>query len=368
MPVKLPPNPTAAQFAEAWTKEILEPAVKALAGRDGRLSATEAGKTSTLTGAASHAADNLKDVFQATGAKSSAAVSTVLAAGRRYALEAAQRAAGADGRISAADMAKLASLQADFSFLRGPERYSNAVAQSVLAAHGLSDLPALLQKATELGNGNGYLARPELEAAARALATRAPELGIVSDLDSTVIPPGPAGTLPAPYPGVTALYRELEFGNGGKAGDTRYVTARSPDRVTELPDYLNAHELPAGTLPWVAQPEKVADISRIFEAHPGQKFVLFGDSKHKDPEVYKEILRKYPDQVSAVIIHKVNATVSPTRVEGMELIGNYAEAAAVLMGKGVIDEAAARRVMKSAQAGGLAITDAQIEQLIAAQR
>jgi hypothetical protein len=55
---------------------------------------------------------------------------------------------------------------------------------------------------------------------------------------------------------------------------------------------------------------------------------------------------------------------SASRVEGLHLITNYAEAAAILLGKGVLDEGAARAVMVRAQAEGLTITDAEIDALI----
>ncbi|MBS1154023.1 MAG: hypothetical protein H6Q89_5721 [Myxococcaceae bacterium] len=303
MPPKLQANPTPKAFAAAWSKEVLRPALEKLAGVDGRLTKSEVRVTTSLTGAAKFAADNVLDVFTATKVKSSTSVATALKAGERLALAAAKSAAGADGKLSAADMDTLAKFTADFGFL--------VTAQ------------------------NQNL-----------------EIGVVSDLDSTVIPPEQNGLMPAPYPGVAALYNELDTGSGGSAGDVRYVTARSPDRVTGIPDYLNTHHLPSGTidtgtsqLPWVSQPEKVRDISRIFEANPDQKFVLFGDTRHKDPEVYKEIAAKYPNQVTAIFINKV-------------------EAAAQLLKDGVFTEAAARRVMVAAKAEGLAITTAQIETLI----
>jgi hypothetical protein len=322
MPPKLQLNPTPKAFAQAWTAEVLKPALEKLAGADGRLTKAEAGNTSALTGAAKFAADNALDVFTATKVKTSTAVATALKAGERLALAAAKGAAGSDGKLSAADMDTLAKFSADFGFLLKAQNENR-------------------------------------------------EIGIVSDLDSTVIPPEKNGVAPAPYAGVAALYNELDTGSGKAAGDVRYVTARSPDRVIDIPDYLETHHLPAGPidtgtsqLPWISQPEKVRDISRIFEANPDQKFVLFGDTKHKDPEVYKEIAAKYPNQVSAIFINKVNTTVKPERVAGMHLISNYAEAAAQLLKDGTFTEAAARRVMNAAKDEGLAITAAQIETLI----
>ncbi|MBI3185659.1 MAG: App1 family protein [Myxococcales bacterium] len=374
MPVKLPPKPTPQAFADAWTKEVLEPAIRKLAGADGKLTANEAARGDSLTGAARLAADNTRDVFAATGVSTRASVSTLLAAGRKYAFEAAAAAAGSDGVLSKADAARLPSgLRADFNYLSNVSapRYSENVVREVMAAHGLTDLQALLE-AARVGDTNGYLNRTELEAAARSLAGAQPELGVVSDLDKTVIPAHRLGQpMPSPYPGVAQLFHELEFAREGSAGDVTYVTARSPDRTEDVDEYLADHGLPAGpietgtsTVPWVALKEKVADISRVLEANPGQKFVLFGDSNHKDPEVYRQILDKYPGRITAVFIHKVTATVPPERVAGMHLVSNYAEAAGILHGQGVLEKAAARRVMESAKAGGLAISVQDIDRML----
>lgn len=321
---KLSANPTPKAFARAWAREVLAPAVKKLAG-DGRLTRAEAGEAATLTGNAKRAADDVAAVFEATKVKSYSAVTTVLAVGERYAERLAGSVAGSDGKLQAAEMAQLSTLSADF----------------------------------------GWLVKPAAKE----------EIGVVSDLDSTVIPPETDGELPRPYPGVAELFRQLELARGGEAGDVRYVTARSPDRVTGIPAYLDEHGLPEGSidtgtsqLPWVAQPEKVRDISRIFDANPDQSFVLFGDSSHRDPEVYREILNKYPGRVTAVFIHKVNKTVKPERVAGMSLIESYAEAAAQLLKAGVLTVTSTRAVLKAAQREGLPLTNAELEQLIAANR
>jgi hypothetical protein len=198
------------------------------------------------------------------------------------------------------------------------------------------------------------------------------ELGIVSDIDKTVLPPATTAGLPAPYPGIARLLQILERET---AGDVHYVTARTPDGVAEIPDWMAMHDVPEGTIdtgisgvPWVAQAEKVRDISRLFDAQPEQPFVLFGDTSHRDPEVYAEIRTKYPERVKAIFINKVNATVSPTRVAGMHLVNNYAEAAAIAFGADLLTEAEARDVISAARAEGLAITDDEIDALIEAAR
>lgn len=244
--------------------------------------------------------------------------------------------------------------------LRG-YRWSPSVLAKVMTAHDLDQDIALLREALGHDNGNKYLKRSELEGAAKVLAGALQELHIISDLDKTIIRPD--GGI---YAGAAQLFYEL----GQLGSDFTYVTARSPERIEGVPELLDNHGLPVApietgtsTLPWVAEPEKIADISRTLDADPAAKAFLFGDSSHRDPEVFKAILEAYPDRIIAAFVHKVN-NVNPTRVEGMILYDNFAEVAGHLLRMQIFDEPAARRVMDAAQIEGLDITDAQIEALI----
>lgn len=198
------------------------------------------------------------------------------------------------------------------------------------------------------------------------------ELAVVSDIDKTILPPETAAGMPPPYPGTATLFSVLE---AETPGDVYYVTARSPDRIVELPDWLAMYGFPAGAfetgvsgLPWIVQPEKIADITRLFEETGNQRYVLVGDTTQRDPEVYNAIRTKYPERVASIIIHKTNVTVNPARVVGMHLVDNYAEAAALVFGDGLITEAQARDVINAARTEGLALTDAEIDALIDAAR
>jgi hypothetical protein len=58
-------------------------------------------------------------------------------------------------------------------------------------------------------------------------------------------------------------------------------------------------------------------IERIMERFPWRTFVLVGDSGEKDPEVYADIAKGYPDQIKAIFIRNVNNDTDPARLQGL---------------------------------------------------
>jgi hypothetical protein len=104
-------------FTETWFKKF-EENVRAVAGIDGRLSLNEARRISQRSDANRLWGDNAVDYLEAKGQKS-VSVAKLLEAGRAYAYANAVKAAGPDGRLSAADGLKLpADLRDDFIYLR----------------------------------------------------------------------------------------------------------------------------------------------------------------------------------------------------------------------------------------------------------
>lgn len=61
---------------------------------------------------------------------------------------------------------------------------------------------------------------------------------------------------------------------------------------------------------------KLGQIEPLLRTYPLRKFILVGDSGEKDPEVYKELYRKYPDQIEKIWIRNVNGA-NATRMEGV---------------------------------------------------
>ena len=68
--------------------------------------------------------------------------------------------------------------------------------------------------------------------------------------------------------------------------------------------------------------QKVAQISKIIETFPDRKFILAGDSGEQDPEVYRTIKEKFPEQIQAIWIRDiVNARKNhPERLRDMTII------------------------------------------------
>lgn len=115
---RIPKTPSAATFAATWSADFRAAVTKA-AGRDGRLTLSEATKLAARTDADRLFADNAVNYLKATG-KQSASVEVLARAAHAYAQRAAEVAAGPDQRVSLADGAKLpVDLKEDFFFLRG---------------------------------------------------------------------------------------------------------------------------------------------------------------------------------------------------------------------------------------------------------
>lgn len=269
-----------------------------------------------------------------------------------------------DWLIAIASLALAASVHAAEPGADDPEpapgyRWSENVLLELMSEHELEDRHALLREATRHDNGDCYLNRAELEAAAVELR-RLHVWGVISDIDRTVKPPckdEPEVELP-PYPGVSALIEALDRRCGDGRGDVWYVTARTPAMLQGIPEWMAAHSLPQGPISCnetesmaAAVAEKIADITAILESNPDCCFVLLGDSSHRDPEVYRAISEQHPKRVVVVVIHKVTKTIRPDRVEGFTVVGDYAEAAVALLEAGVLEDAEAKAIVAAVAKG-----------------
>ena len=206
-----------------------------------------------------------------------------------------------------------------------------------------------------------------IEEAGRALrAAGAHELGIISDIDDTVAPYGSDKGDGDRFPGAGALYHALERGPAGtgQAGDIHYVTARPPLVLGDAYRRLREAEVPVGTVDdgdlgevifrgeRGMEREKLRDIERQLQLHPGQRFVLIGDDSQRDPEVYRSILQQHGDQVAGVYIHRVGGDARGAEdFPGVQFFDDYGQVAQDLARRGLISRADARAVQRDVAGG-----------------
>jgi len=176
MPAMLPRSANANHFADAL-RRTLAPVAERIAGADGRIDPSDAQRALLrLSGEDRVARDALVALARNPGPAVS--VAEFVEAQVERARTAAAQATGSDGRLSRADAAGLpADLQVAFHFFRSGQweepaprvRFSAAVLSAVMQKHGIANRVTLLQRAADLGDGNGYLKRTELERAAVTL-------------------------------------------------------------------------------------------------------------------------------------------------------------------------------------------------------
>ena len=115
---RIPTTPSVRTFTETWSNDFRDAVTKA-AGKNGKLSVTEAKKLGASSGPDKMFADTALNLLKAAGSGAQT-VETLVSSARAYAQRAAEVAAGPDKMLSLADGAKLPSdLVEDFFLLRG---------------------------------------------------------------------------------------------------------------------------------------------------------------------------------------------------------------------------------------------------------
>lgn len=117
-------------------------------------------------------------------------------------------------------------------------------------------------------------------------------------------------------PGMADLYRDW-----AATGATFHYVSASPWQLYEpLSEFFAKENFPPATyhlkaFRWkdssffqlFADPEATKNqaIVPLFEAYPRRRFILVGDSGEKDPEIYANLLRKFPAQVARILIRDI---------------------------------------------------------------
>jgi phosphatidate phosphatase APP1 len=178
------------------------------------------------------------------------------------------------------------------------------------------------------------------------------ELGVISDLDDTVIQSRITSFLQAvrtvmlgnartrlPFPGVAAFYQALERGgNGGRRNPIFYVSS-SPWNIYDLiADFMDVQRIPRGPIQlrdWDITLSALSSgrhrgfkepvIREILDLYPTLPFVLIGDNSQHDPEIYRTILDHYPGRIHAIYIRNVDA--NPERSTAIQALAREVRAA-----------------------------------------
>jgi phosphatidate phosphatase APP1 len=223
----------------------------------------------------------------------------------------------------------------------------------------------------ESASGTGRVIKPSL---------KAPFL-VISDIDDTILLTGltegaamVARTVlreaseRAAIPGMSALYRGLARGIPTRAGNRKpaptffYVSTGSWSFYPTLQEFVQLRGFPVGPMfltDWgpterylrrSGAEHKRTAIRRLFEAYPGMRFVLIGDSGQRDALTYEEMAREFPGRVALIVIRQVGddaedrntalrARAEELRAEGipLHLVADAAAAAGIARDLGLCD-------------------------------
>jgi phosphatidate phosphatase APP1 len=174
--------------------------------------------------------------------------------------------------------------------------------------------------------GVAVVSAPVLVAGPRA------ELGVISDIDDTVIVTGVTNLLKRawalfltehrtrlPFEGVDAFYTALRDGVGAQAANPIFYVSSSPWNLYEhLDEFMSLHRIPAGPLllrdwglsrhgfaPGGGHGHKLEKIRGLLETLEHLPFILIGDSGQEDAEHYRTTVREFPGRIRCVYIRNV---------------------------------------------------------------
>lgn len=155
--------------------------------------------------------------------------------------------------------------------------------------------------------------------------------GVISDIDDTILETGVQRALRmvvqtftgsaltrTAFPGAPKLYRDLAVG----VNPVFYVSSSPWNLHAFLLAFLRHRGFPLGPVllrdllgARAGREHKHERIREILDLHPDLSFVLLGDSGEKDPEIYADTVRAYPERILAVYIREVRLDPGDGRVE-----------------------------------------------------
>ena len=158
------------------------------------------------------------------------------------------------------------------------------------------------------------------------------KFGVISDIDDTILKTNATSILKlawntfahnshtrTPFEGVSEFYKALYYGVSGHEYNPIFYVSSSPWNIYDLLiDFISVKGIPEGPLflkdygfshnklfTEGHEGHKPKKIKKVMDAYPEMKFILIGDSGQKDPEIYAEVIKEYPERILAVYIRDV---------------------------------------------------------------
>lgn len=182
--------------------------------------------------------------------------------------------------------------------------------------------------------------------------------GLISDIDDTIIVTKATDFLEKmrifllrnshtrkPFEGVAAFYRALERGKGKKDDNPIfYVSSSSWNLYDVFDQFCQINHIPKGTfllrelgvsknqfIRSGHKGHKMDKISQVLETFSSLPFVLIGDSGQKDPEIYLEVVNRFPGRIKVIYIRDVHPEISDSRDQEVKEIAEKAKEKGVEM-------------------------------------
>lgn len=174
--------------------------------------------------------------------------------------------------------------------------------------------------------------KPEVRATGRVLVPpRDAQFGVISDIDDTIVYSNAIRKLRMivslafsnartrkPFKGVGAFYRALHRGKN----PVFYVSKSPWNLYVPLVEFMEIQGLPAGPLLLrefalrMKKNHKTEAIESILGTYPQLPFILIGDSGEQDPEIYSDIVHRFPQRIRVIYIRSVHP--AETRIRAIE--------------------------------------------------
>lgn len=248
---------------------------------------------------------------------------------------------------------------------------NNTILKTVTDDHGYFKVDEQLEGLSSLANDEGWLnfeisyddvnIKRHIQNSNRfpgelLIVKTTAEFGVISDIDDTIIHTGVVSTLKwrvlinsifksaasrIPLEGAAEFYHKLHRGVSGMNANPIFYVSHSPWNLYRyLEFFLKQNAFPKGPILLRSfkdmfkkkssdQPQKHIEIVNILKTYPALKFILIGDSGEHDADIYIDVAKEFPNQVSAIYLRSVRHKKKMSRVQS--LFKNYTQTPVLLV-------------------------------------